>query len=71
MISLCGAAAAAVNGIRKIFCIRCAVQFFKCSAQERVLCEMAVDRHWLAELGTLFISVKENGTFWTCSGMSY
>jgi hypothetical protein len=53
MIIPCGAAAAVVAGFRKIVCIRCAVQFGKCSAQERVLCEVAVDRHWLAELGTL------------------
>lgn len=61
----------AVAGIRKIFCIQCAVQFCNCSAQEHVQCEISVDCHWLAELGMLFRSVKENGMFWTCSGMSY
>jgi hypothetical protein len=48
------------------FCIWCAFQFCKFSVQEGVLCEMAEDRYWLAELGTLFISVKENGMFWAC-----
>jgi hypothetical protein len=48
--SLCGAAAA-VAGIRTIFGIQFAVQFHKFSAQECLRYEMAVDRHWLAELG--------------------
>jgi hypothetical protein len=48
--SLCGAAAA-VSGISEMFGIQGVVQFHKFSAQECLRYEMAVDHHWLAELG--------------------
>jgi len=75
MIIPCGgaaaaAAAAAANGIRKFSAFGVLFSFINVLRRSACCVRWPVDHHWLAELGTLFVSVEENGMLWKRSGMS-